>query len=348
MVSKDKKDFDKYLKFLTIKAGQIILQSRCGDKLKSNSIPNGADWFNLSLMEDRETSEEVKRKLEGRLPTLDVPVCIEISLKTTEGESLILEVWSISLDTSNVEATVRMSHTFYPRLGLMLRSLVCISRTTPGYQLSRKKEYEMCSRLYCGTPNTNELGKGYNTLQVAQSSCTFGTIGITVHYSTNLVLPERKITSEELLVRSDHFDVDVKSKELPSSSQLPFSSSAIQDAPDSLYSNPQGNIFLQDEVDRPLVYQEDDDPSILPNYEHSLFPVQELTTTDQTKKSPLHSLPVSRPAFASNNTSSSDVNRFFEDCKHPPQLDFFSSKDGLDVQEALELLQQEDVTNLGI
>ena len=35
-------------------------------------------------MEDRETSEEVKRKLEGRLPTLDVPVCIEISLKTTE------------------------------------------------------------------------------------------------------------------------------------------------------------------------------------------------------------------------------------------------------------------------
>jgi len=35
-------------------------------------------------MEDRETSEEVKRKLEGRLPTLDVPVCIEISLKTAE------------------------------------------------------------------------------------------------------------------------------------------------------------------------------------------------------------------------------------------------------------------------
>ena len=29
----------------------------------------------------------------------------------------------------------------------------------------------------------------------------------------------------------------------------------FQDAPDSLYSNPQGNIFLQDEVDRPLVYQ---------------------------------------------------------------------------------------------
>ena len=42
-----------------------------------------------------------------------------------------------------------------------------------------------------------------------------------------------------------------------------------------------------------------------------------------------------RPAFASHNSSSSDVNKFFEDCKHPPTLDLFTSDDGLDVQEAL-------------
>lgn len=80
------------------------------------------------------------------------------------------------LSYSNVEATVKVSHTFYPRLGLMLRSLVCITRTMPSYQLSRKKEYEMCSRLvtsyheswisyyanrlYCGSPDTSELGEG--------------------------------------------------------------------------------------------------------------------------------------------------------------------------------------------
>ena len=32
---------------------------------------------------------------------------------------------------------------------------------------------------------------GYKTLQVAQCSCTFGTVGITVSYNTSLVLPER-------------------------------------------------------------------------------------------------------------------------------------------------------------
>ena len=42
-----------------------------------------------------------------------------------------------------------------------------------------------------------------------------------------------------------------------------------------------------------------------------------------------------RPAFASHSSSSSDVNKFFEDCKYPPVLDLFSSEDGLDVQEAL-------------
>ena len=42
-----------------------------------------------------------------------------------------------------------------------------------------------------------------------------------------------------------------------------------------------------------------------------------------------------RPAFASHNSSNSDVNKFFEDCKHPPTLDLFTSEDGLDVQEAL-------------
>lgn len=348
MVSKDKKDFDRYLKFLTNKAGQIILQSRNGDRLKTNSVPRGVEWFNLSLMEDKETASEMKKKLEGKLPSLDAPVCIEISLKTPEGDSLVLEVWSISLDTSNVEATVRVSHTFYPRLGLMLRSLVCVTRTIPSYQLSRKKEYEMCRRFYCGSPDTSELGEGYRTLHVAHCSCSFGTVGISVCYNTSLVLPERKIMCDDLVVRSDHFD-DVQSKVPSVNSKLPFSvsSSGLQDAPDSLYADDfHGNIFLQDEVDGDhMVYQGSDDPSIVPSYEHSLVPVSELATDHVKSPSSPDVLPLSRPAFASHSSSSSDVNKFFEDCKYPPTLDLFSSDDGLDVQGALKLLQQQDMTD---
>ena len=137
----------------------------------------------------------------------------------------MIQRWSLTFSCSNVEAVVRVSHTFYPRLGLMLRSLVCVARTIPAYQLSRKKEYEMCRRLvisYCGnyngyhanrfyrgSPDTSELGDGkdnqsllmhcvnyiihtgYRTLQVAQCSCSFGTVGISVCYNTSLVLPER-------------------------------------------------------------------------------------------------------------------------------------------------------------
>ena len=118
-----------------------------------------------------------------------------------------------------------------------------------------------------------------------------------------------------------------------------------------------------------LPLQESDDPSIIPSYEHSVLPVNELTPTGHVKNpnSP-KSLPLSvrmsvclsvclccvlciciyvfilikyyfhtqRPAFASHHSSSSsDVNKFFEDCKYPPMLDLFSSEDGLDVQEAL-------------
>jgi len=35
-------------------------------------------------MEDKETTLEMKKKLEGRLPSIDAPICIEISLKTPE------------------------------------------------------------------------------------------------------------------------------------------------------------------------------------------------------------------------------------------------------------------------
>ena len=35
-------------------------------------------------MEDKETASEMKKKLEGKLPSMDAPVCIEISLKTPE------------------------------------------------------------------------------------------------------------------------------------------------------------------------------------------------------------------------------------------------------------------------
>ncbi len=54
--------------------------------------------FNLSLPDDKQVSAELKRSLEGRLPEQDCPVCLEIIMDTNDGDSLVLETWTLTLD----------------------------------------------------------------------------------------------------------------------------------------------------------------------------------------------------------------------------------------------------------
>ena len=54
--------------------------------------------FNLAIQDDKQVSVELKRSLEGKLPDQDQPVSIEIEMTTADGDSLVLEVWNISLD----------------------------------------------------------------------------------------------------------------------------------------------------------------------------------------------------------------------------------------------------------
>ncbi|KAK6628895.1 autophagy protein 13 [Polyplax serrata] len=44
--AQDKKDLDKFTKFLALKAAQIIVQSRLGEKVQTQCKPHssGADW----------------------------------------------------------------------------------------------------------------------------------------------------------------------------------------------------------------------------------------------------------------------------------------------------------------
>lgn len=49
--SQDKKDLDKYSKFLALKSTQIIIQSRLGEKVSTPCKPNhqGTDWVNIHI-----------------------------------------------------------------------------------------------------------------------------------------------------------------------------------------------------------------------------------------------------------------------------------------------------------
>lgn len=46
LTAQDKKDLEKFTKFLALKAAQIIVQSRSGEKVSTGCKPNssGTDW----------------------------------------------------------------------------------------------------------------------------------------------------------------------------------------------------------------------------------------------------------------------------------------------------------------
>ncbi|MGH0126034.1 UNVERIFIED_CONTAM: hypothetical protein FKN15_032264 [Acipenser sinensis] len=96
----DKKDLDKFIKFFALKTVQVIVQARLGEKIctRSSSSPTGSDWFNLAIKDIPEVTHEAKKALAGQLPGIGRSMCVEISLKTSEGDSMELETWCLEMN----------------------------------------------------------------------------------------------------------------------------------------------------------------------------------------------------------------------------------------------------------
>lgn len=216
----ERKDFEKFTKFLIYKSIQVIVQSRLGEKIKTKSKPlsSGADWFNLVITDNSEVQSEAKKILSGQSTTLGQNVCIEISLRTAEGDTMVLEMWSISLDSSQCDNSSKSSHTTYNRMSIALKSLLSVSRVTPTYKLSRRQgtcanDYVICYRLYLGDPQLYVLGDGYEKARVGSVPTPFGTIGISLAYRTKLLISPQKTGKDSLFdVKDDHFKRDSSPK----------------------------------------------------------------------------------------------------------------------------------------
>jgi autophagy-related protein 13 len=106
------KELEKYVKHLFFKTSQIIVQSRQGGKSFTESQPNpkSQSWFSIAINDTSEISHESKKVVSGAQVSgqgiLAMPLCIEISLKTTEGDLLVLETWVLSMKDSS-DPTVR-------------------------------------------------------------------------------------------------------------------------------------------------------------------------------------------------------------------------------------------------
>lgn len=190
--AQDRKDFDTFTKTFLHKSIQIIVQSRLGKKIKteSNPLPT-TDRFNIAINNNNEVLAESKKVLGEQTSVLSQTVCVEISLLTTEGDTMVLEIWCISLDVSQADLETQFSQTGYRRMGSALKSLLSTSRVTPAYKLSRRHAtggFIICYRVSLGEPYFNILGDGYETAKVACVPTPYGTITVNVSYRTTMLI----------------------------------------------------------------------------------------------------------------------------------------------------------------
>ncbi|XP_036390752.1 autophagy-related protein 13 isoform X1 [Megalops cyprinoides] len=187
--SQDKKDLDKFIKFFALKTVQVIVQARLGEKIssRSSSSPTGSDWFNLAIKDIPEVTHEAKKALAGQLPGIGRSMCVEISLKTSEGDSMELEAWCLEIN-EKCDKDIKVSYTVYNRLSILLKSLLAITRVTPAYKLSRKQghDYVILYRIYFGEVQLSGLGEGFQTVRVGVVGTPVGTITLSCAYRTNL------------------------------------------------------------------------------------------------------------------------------------------------------------------
>lgn len=187
--SQDRKDLDKFIKFFALKTVQVTVQARLGEKIctRSSSSPTGSDWFNLAIKDIPEVTHEAKKALAGQLPAVGRSMCVEISLKTSEGDSMELEIWCLEMN-EKCDKEIKVSYAVYNRLSLLLKSLLAITRVTPAYRLSRKQghEYVILYRIYFGEVQLNGLGEGFQTVRVGTVGTPVGTITLSCAYRINL------------------------------------------------------------------------------------------------------------------------------------------------------------------
>jgi len=207
----EQKDLDKFTKYLAVKAVQVVVQARLGEKVSAASKPDtsgGTSWFNLAVKDAPEVMGETKRAMGGAIPSPGLPLVCEISLKTAEGDSLVLEWWRLAV-VAGGDPSVKITHMVYNRMSLMLKSLVTVARVTPAYRLSRRQgadSYVICYRVFLGDPhNPPDLGEGALTAKVGQVTTPNTTIVCCVDYRTNMTITQRQ-ASQPILVKSDHFD----------------------------------------------------------------------------------------------------------------------------------------------
>ena len=95
-------------------------------------------------------------------------------------------------------------------MGILLKSLFSVSRSTPSYRLARKQgpdTFVICYRIYQGEPQYGHLGDGYQDTRVGVVSTPLGTFALSVAYRTKMLISPHTSTKDLCEdVRENHFN----------------------------------------------------------------------------------------------------------------------------------------------
>ncbi|XP_019533226.2 autophagy-related protein 13 homolog isoform X1 [Aedes albopictus] len=219
----DKGSLEKFVKILAMKSAQIIVQARLGEKIRTDCNPttSGSDWFNIAVVDQPDVLAETKKVLQisqHESIVTRLPLCVEISLQTVEGDSMILEVWFLSVQADQCDPQSRTTHSVYNRMGLLLKSLLSVTRSTPAYKLSRRQSadsYQIFYRIYIGETQTHQLGDGHKQIRVGQLCTQIGTLAMAVAYRTKMTIsPTQTGRDNTIMLKSDHFLKDISPKHI--------------------------------------------------------------------------------------------------------------------------------------
>lgn len=214
----DKNEFTKFTRFLAYKGVQVIVESRKGVKIELSSklLTSDSDWFNLQIPDSPEVNQATKNALPSDrvLETIRSQLHVEISVQTEDGDEMVLELWTLGLDETQFDTSLKAMNTVYFRMGILLKSLITITRITPAYHLSRKQRMESFTifyRVYNGEPKVKSLGDSVKNIQAGTLKTPLGGLCFSVAYRTNFsISPNRTDKSKTLLLKSDHFELSPK------------------------------------------------------------------------------------------------------------------------------------------
>lgn len=261
----DRRELEKFTKFLVLKATQVIVQSRLGEKIQtsSNPISSSSDWFTfyLSIADLPDVQAEAKKALSAQMLSVGLNMCTEISLKTTDGDMLVLETWSLGVREES-DPTDRLTISIYNRMSILLKSLIAATRVTPAYKLSCRQgpdSYVICYRCYVGEPQFYLLGEGYQQVKIGEVGMPMGTVSLKVMYRTKMTITPQKIDCPmSSMMKSDYFKPDMS----PEKRLIPYTLDTFRSP---LKENP------QDHRNEKAMVEQFDDGLDLPEHKRGAF-----------------------------------------------------------------------------